>query len=266
MTRRLGSNYSEGVPTPYVAHVHPYPTRFHGGIWTRPVFGMPQMQTPTTVFLPPRDIDMQPDQPYTGNPFAGALGRGLGDLQYDVGEGIFRPGGYGGGVFDGNLSGAPALGKRGRGVSGMGSLGDAASDAVDYPWGKVSDKTKALQQATNTELAKLGYCPIAVDGKLGPATCGARNRVNIESPDEQYANPSTCTSFTTPSKLSTGCGSGSGSSSALVNTTQQSSLTSSGSSLPLLSSNTKKALGFVAGGLAAVGVVYLIKKHRSARR
>lgn len=262
MTRRLGSDYQAGVPTPYVAHVHPYPTRFHGGIWTRPVFGMPQIQTPTTVFMPPRDIDMQPDKPYTGNPFAGL--RGLGDLQYDVGEGIFRPGGYGGGVFDGNLAGAPALGKRGvKGVSSMGALGDAASDAVDYPWGKVSDKTKALQQVTNTELATLGYCPIAVDGKLGPATCGARNRINIESPDAQYANPSTCQSYATPTSVSTGCGAGSSSAKPLVSTASQSSMTSS---LPLFSSNTKKAIGFVAGGLAAVGAVYLIKKHRKGRR
>ncbi len=34
------------------------------------------------------------------------------------------------------------------------------------------------------------------------------------------------------------------------------------SSLPILSSNTKKALGFVGGGLLAVGVVYYIKKRR----
>lgn len=31
----------DSVPSPYQVHVHPYPTRFHGGIWTRPVFGLP---------------------------------------------------------------------------------------------------------------------------------------------------------------------------------------------------------------------------------
>jgi len=41
-----------GVPTPYVAHVHPYPTRYHGGIWTRPVFGFPYVKSPQSVFKP----------------------------------------------------------------------------------------------------------------------------------------------------------------------------------------------------------------------
>lgn len=31
----------DAVPSPYVVHVHPYPTRFHGGQWQQPVFGMP---------------------------------------------------------------------------------------------------------------------------------------------------------------------------------------------------------------------------------
>ena len=34
------------------------------------------------------------------------------------------------------------------------------------------------------------------------------------------------------------------------------------SSLPILSSNTKKALGFLGGGLLAIGAVYYIKKRR----
>ncbi len=31
----------DSVPSPYKAHVHPYPTRHHGGQWVRPVFGKP---------------------------------------------------------------------------------------------------------------------------------------------------------------------------------------------------------------------------------
>jgi hypothetical protein len=248
-----GAGYPAGVPTPYVAHVHPYPTRFHGGIWTRPQFGFPQMQAPASVFIPGRDIEMMPDKPYTGSGM-----NGLGDLQYDVGDGIFKPGGYGGGVFDGNLSGAPALGKKGK--TSMGSLGDAASDAVDYPWGKYSAKTLALQNATNTELKAAGYCPIAADGKLGPATCGARNRLNIDAgTGTTILNPSTCTGYTTPKSASTGCGTGA---STLVTSPAavQSSLVNS-SSLPM-SSSTKKILGFLAGGVAAVAVVYYVKKRR----
>jgi hypothetical protein len=248
MTKRLGSNYVDGVPTPYSMHVHPYPTRFHGGIWSRPTFGFPVAPTPSTVFLPPRDIDMIPDRPPNGY-------SGLGELQYDVGEGIFRPGGYGGGVFDGNLAGAPALGS-----AGSRSLGDDASDATNYPWLQVSSATSTLQQATNTALVAAGYCPIAVDGKLGPATCGARNALTAtDTTGAIWSNPSTCQSFTSPPMASSGCGSGG--STAVV---KAGSATPS-TSLPGLSSNTKKILEIAGAGLLAVGVVYFIKKRRGKR-
>lgn len=240
--------YPAGVPTPYAMHVNPYPTRFHGGIWTRPAFDFPQNQSPTTVFLPPRDIDMIPDKPYSG------LGHALagGDLAVDAGEGIFRPGGYGGGVFDGNLAGAPSLGH-------APTLGDTTSDAADYPWDTYSAKTAALQTATNAALAAAGYCPIAVDGKLGPATCGARNRLTVDdTTGAVWSNPSTCQASTIPTLKSAGCGSGSGTSI----TSSRASMSPATSSLPMLSSSTKKILGFVGGGLLAVGAVYYIKKRR----
>ena len=31
----------QGVPNPRVGHVHPYPTRYHGPIWTQPQAGYP---------------------------------------------------------------------------------------------------------------------------------------------------------------------------------------------------------------------------------
>jgi hypothetical protein len=249
-----GPGYPAGVPTPFVAHVHPYPTRFHGAIWTRPQFAFPQMQAPQSVFIPGRDIEMMPDKPYTGSGM-----QGLGELQYNVGDGIFKPGGYGGGVFDGNLSGTPPLGKRAQ--TSMGALGDAASDAVDYPWGAYSAKTAALQAATNVELKAAGYCPIAVDGKLGAATCGARDRLNIDAgTGTTIENPSTCQAYTIPTSASTGCGAGGGGTLVNVKPASQASMVSS-SSLPM-SSSTKKILGFLAGGVAAVAIVYVVKKRR----
>ncbi len=80
--------YPAGVPNPQTRHVHPYPTRFHGGNSVRPVFTFPFAYNPQIVTLP-----------------SGV--HGLGD--YNVGQGVFRPGGYGGGVFDGNLAGLGAL-------------------------------------------------------------------------------------------------------------------------------------------------------------
>ncbi len=242
-----GPGYVPGVPTPFTMHVNPYPTRFHGGIWSRPAFKFPQIQQTSTVFLPPRDIDMIPDRPPNGY-----SGLGGGDLAVDAGDGIFRPGGYGGGVFDGNLAGAPSLGR-------ARTLGDASTDTGDYPWMAYSAKTAALQTATNASLAAAGYCPLAVDGKLGPATCGARNRLTVDDKTGAvWSNPSTCQSYSTPKLTSAGCGSGG---SSLV-TSSPASQASMSSKLPLMSSNTKKALGFVAGGLLAVGAVYFIKKRR----
>ncbi len=45
-------HYPSGVPTPYTTHVHPYPTRFHGGIWRRPTFGLPWIRAPFNVIRP----------------------------------------------------------------------------------------------------------------------------------------------------------------------------------------------------------------------
>jgi hypothetical protein len=242
-----GAGYPAGVPTPYVAHVHPYPTRFHGGIWTRPVFGFPQIETPQSVFIPGRDIEMIPDKPYTGSGM-----QGLG-LDVDAGEGIFRPGGYGGGVFDGNLAGAPALGRRLR--SG---IGDASqSDQDNYPYGKYSAQTKQLQDKLNAELIKNALCPIVADGKLGPASCGAATVIGwgIGAPP-----PSTCQDFKTPTKQSAGCGTGPAAPSST--TAALAPLPGGSSSLPLVSSSTKKLLGFAAGALGAVAVVYYVKKRR----
>jgi len=35
-----------GVPSPNVPHVHPYPTRYHGPIWSYPTFGQPYQSNP----------------------------------------------------------------------------------------------------------------------------------------------------------------------------------------------------------------------------
>ena len=84
---------SYGVPNPYVATTHPYPTRYHGGIWTRPTFGMPYQRSVQSVF--------KCDDFNDGNP---AL-RGLGNGDYNVGNGVFGTAKDGGGVFGPSLYG-----------------------------------------------------------------------------------------------------------------------------------------------------------------
>lgn len=255
-----GPGYRQGVPTPYVAHVHPYPTRFHGGIWTRPVFGMPSQQQTSSVFIPGRDIDMQPDRPYTGPGI-----QGLGQVGWDVGDGVFRPGGYGGGVFDGNLAGAPALGKRGRGraLRGFGDLPAgvapaSASDQTNFPFGKYSAQTLQLQQKINALLGKYKLCPLIADGKLGAATCGAAidPRILPDSANQGISAPTTCEAYTQPLAASTGCGTG-------PKPAPSSATTAALAPSAPMSSSTKKVIGFVAGGLGAVALVYYMKKRRS---
>ncbi len=41
-----------GVLSPFAPHVHPYPTRYHGPVYTRPVFGTPYRVAPQAVFMP----------------------------------------------------------------------------------------------------------------------------------------------------------------------------------------------------------------------
>lgn len=240
-----------GVPSPYAIHVHPMNTRFHGGNWTRPVFSGRVIARTQSVMTPGYNLNVNMPQPTLS---------GLGQA-VDTGNGVFKPGGYGGGVFDGDISGLGSIGARrvGKGRRSMRGLGD---DATDYPWRTYSDKTKALQQATNVSLAKAGMCPIAVDGKLGGGTCGARNYLTVNSQqifgqEMSFANPSVCDAHSgdlvRPKSAAGGCGGG--------------SITPSPVTLPQpaieagMSSSTKRALGFALGGMLAIGAVVMLRKR-----
>ena len=339
--------YPKGVPSPYVAHVHPYPTRFHGPIYTRPVFGFPWVESPQAVFKP-NDFtpygDEGPDRE-TGT-------AGLGDLQYNTGRGVFRPGGRGGGIFDTTLAGLGAAMSNGI-LSGGGSMGvlaakqkkKTASKAMrglgatpEIPWqcwdkagfkvchdsnyavaqqrcgsadhlktygyasaadciadevyyadkancGCSEMKTAASAPATgneihwntpanikagqtkaNTLLAESGYCPITVDGKLGPGTCGALRK--LQSLGKGSAPPSACTSFRDPALKSTGCGSGGGSSAPAipgvpsVSTPTVSTPATSPVDYASMGGGSNKTLWFALAGAATFGALYLWTKRK----
>jgi hypothetical protein len=195
---------------------------------------------------------------------------------WDEGDGIFRPGGYGGGVFDSNISGLGSLGSPSRsevaalkrirrGVRGLG-----ADDTMDYPWKTVSEKTRVLQRSTNESLTKAGMCTIAVDGKLGGATCGARNFLTANSEklfgqEMLFANPSACDAHASelkrPTPKSEGCGGGGGGLTTLPSTTSA-TLPSTSFSEGGMSSSTKRTLGFALGGLLALGAVVMLRRKR----
>lgn len=210
-----------GVPTPYKVHLHPWPTRFRGPIYTRPVFSFPVIAQTQDVIIPSQ-----------------TQVSGLG--AWDTGRGIFRPQVRGGGIFDGNLSG----------------LGD---NTAQYPWGAYSEDTKKLQEVTNVSLAAAGYCPIAVDGKLGPATCGARNRLTIDG-EAVFKNPDACEGKTTvlPKKKSEGCGGKVPAPGAPLSPAPaaQPMMMSAG-----MTGSTKRAIAFLVGGVAVIGGVYFLKKR-----
>jgi hypothetical protein len=247
--------------------VHPYPTRFHGAIYTRPVFGFQENKPGSTiartqsVMTPGYNLNVNRPQPTLSG-----LGVTEGEegMLWDTGNGVFKPGGYGGGVFDGDISGLGSIGARkvgarkkwARSVRGLGD------DSADYPWRTYSDKTKALQQATNASLAKAGMCPLAVDGKLGGATCGARNYLTVNSQqifgqEMSFANPSACDAHSgelvRPKSSAGGCGGG-GVITPAPSTLPQPALEAG------MSSSTKRALGFALGGVLAIGAVVMMRK------
>lgn len=220
--------------------------------------------------------------------------RGLGDLQYNTGRGVFRPGGRGGGIFDGNIAGlgdltswlvnpagsaltallspsdssasdgaaaADAAAAAAAGQQAGQSAGAAAAQQVSsggsgqYPWGVYSDATLALQKSTNVALKQYGYCPISEDGKLGRGTCGAR--LALKSVIPGMSNPDTCQGYTTPSK----CGSGGGGSvapSSSLTPAQQAALTAQYSG----GSDWTKYLVFAGGAAAVLGIAYYMEKKR----
>ncbi len=90
-----------GVPNPYIVHRHPYPTRYHGTINTRPVFGLPYVGRPQGVFRPVNFYSAWPPGPVTPQMPQSGLGQ-----SWDVGDGVFRyPEADGGGIFNRALAG-----------------------------------------------------------------------------------------------------------------------------------------------------------------
>ena len=316
-----------GVPNPYSLHVHPYPTRFHGPIYTRPVFGMPWKWAPQSVF--------KPNDMYNGGGGMNGLGAYEKEsLQYETGEGVFRPGGHGGGIFDNSIAGIFGGVKKAIGALGTlgatnpyrevpyqcwsqtgfkdcsdrnfaeaqqfcykltkeqiegppaywGTVDECAKDTAarnigscldnyckafvpavaagtNYPWGVYSADTKTLQEATNQALKAAGYCLLTADGKLGAKTCGARKTLGLSV-------PSTCQSFTAPTKgpcttSSSYVASSSSSSSTKLTAEQQAAMTAAMTSGG--STDWKRYAAFGVGALAVLGAAYYFNKKNKGR-
>ena len=145
----------------------------------------------------------------------------------------------------------------GGGILSAGPTGSLGAVTASYPWRSYSADTVALQKAMNEALKAHGYCPVDPDGKLGPATCGAVKAMLDLTGQTDQSPPSTCQSFTAPTKGP--CGGGS---SPPVSPAQPAKTT------PLV-----KASGFdsgtvwiIVGGVVAVGAIgaslYFTRKGR----
>lgn len=244
-----------GVPTPFVMHRHPYPTRFHGAQYERYVFGAPVIARPQDVFTPSYNMNREIPQPTLSG-----LGATVGEGRlWNEGEGIFKPGGYGGGVFDGDISGLGSIGSR-RSVKGIAMRGLGA-DSSDMPWREKSNATVALQSTINAHLLGMGMCPIGVDGKMGGGTCGAARYVLDKKGDTGDGEmPDVCAAhrseWVTPKKNTGGCGTP-----AATPVVAASTAVSVPTNLsPGMSSGTKRALGFALGGVLAIGAVMMLRR------
>lgn len=165
--RRPAVNH-RGVPTPLAVHVHPYPTRYHGGIWTRPVTApLPFMVAVQSVF--------KPDNFYEGNPGLMRMGvKGLGDVAWQTNRGVYGAQRDGGGIFSpsavyglGEFITSVVMPKIDSGTA-VPQTGTSAP-----PLASKDPRVKSLQSYLNKVLASAAYAPIGVDGDVGPQTCGA---------------------------------------------------------------------------------------------
>jgi hypothetical protein len=262
-------------------------------------------------------------------------------LQYETGEGVFRPGGHGGGIFDNSIAGIFGGVKKAIGALGTlgatnpyrevpyqcwsqtgfkdcsdrnfaeaqqfcykltkeqiegppaywGTVDECAKDTAarnigscldkycnqysatpattggSYPWSTYSADTKVLQEATNIALKAAGYCPVTVDGKLGAKTCGARKTLHDTGIQPGMTWPSTCQSYTAPTKGPCGTSSSyvasSSSSSTKLTPEQQAAMTAAMTSGG--STDWKRYAAFGVGALAVLGAAYYFNKKNKGR-
>lgn len=138
ISRNLDGPYQRGVANPYVAHVHPFPSRYHGAIYSRPVFGLPYVRRPHAVF--------KPDDFYE---YYGV--KGLGSV---------------GGTFGGSSIGNGTIGGN---TLGLGATGTP----IYYLASRSNPKVVALQDGLNKVMVAQGYREIPESGKMDSLTCAA---------------------------------------------------------------------------------------------
>lgn len=181
---------------------------------------------------------------------------GLGALRYGTKQGIFGPGGHGGGIFQTTLgataqeAGASAASPNWLSATLAATAAAAAGSSSPTsvgPMGVYSEATKNTQLRANAILPQIGKPTLNVDGKLGEKTCQAIRDI-VASGTPGWSVPAAC-SVSAPR---------SGGSSI---TTTSAALPEGYAYDPGMSTGTKM---LIAGGvvLAAVGGYVALKKRR----
>lgn len=249
------SAHDLGVPSPYSVHVHPWPTRFHGALYARPAFSYPYVVAPQSVFKPDdfvatgpgtgvRRIPGVPNSAYDRYPWPlNGLGAQSLGMTVDTHRGIFGAPGQGSGIF---------------GASAAHGLGEDKPVTELYPWREYSAATAALQTNTNKLLKEAGYCPIGVDGKMGPGTCAA---LEVVRKAKGLAPPSgvVCPEMGSPPRKPP-CGGGGVLPTTPATPASPSEAAAATTFMP--SRFPTKAVAFAVGGVAALGFVALYAKKK----
>jgi len=80
--------------------------------------------------------------------------------------------------------------------------GQAVAPLITHQWLVKDAQFAQVQNDINTVLAAHGYRPIAVDGELGPASCGAMKWIKDNTGQDMLSvSGQNCQAFTAPSKL-----------------------------------------------------------------
>ena len=127
--------------------------------------------------------------------------------QFNAKQGIFGPGGHGGGIFQTTVSGlgspdglgGPLFNVKG-GIFGPGGHGGGIFQttvmglgATDVgPRGVKSEKTLSIQVSLNEVLPRIGRSKVTVDGVLGNETCSAIAAVVQSGKFKGWTVPSAC--------------------------------------------------------------------------
>ena len=111
---------------------------------------------------------------------------------FNTKQGVFGPGGHGGGIFQTTVNGLGHFNTK-QGVFGPGGHGGGICQTTVNGLGATSSaRILAIQAEANAVLPQLGFPSIKEDGILGPETCGAIKAIIASNKYSGWILPSEC--------------------------------------------------------------------------